>query len=898
MIFETSEEVRNALSNPDLLKHARAYEEAGELFAAGRAYQAILDIEPRHTEANRGLGAIALRAGLPEAALTCFAAALEAAPTHGEYWIGYIDALFQSGQADEARALFGQARRQGLMGASADTLAERIGLPADNEQDAILKLFEAGCHEEAIERALRMTERRPDDAFGWKVLGLAHKLLGQDARALGPFLRAAQLAPNEAETQYNVALVLQALGQPDEAETRYLEALRIDPVHADSRLNLGALYHAANRFNEAETILREALRIRPDDARAQASLGGVLLALGRLDEAETCCRDALAASPCNAAALDTLGIVAQQRGCLDEAEARFREALICNPNFAPAHRNLGRTYYLQGRLAEAEARLRAALKLHPEDAAAHAALGDALRRGKRLGEAEMAYRRALDLHSGDIETENSLGLTLNDAGRAGDALVQFRKVLQARPESIGTMSNAAQALLSLGRIDEAVATLREALHLRPNHATLYSNFLYALTLSNRDEQAVFAEHARYGERFAAPRLAHGNSPEPERVLNVGFVSADLHNHAVASFLAPVLPHLSAHPGLDLHAYSNSNIMDDTTRGLRPHFAQWRTVHELDDDALAEIIRADGIDILIDLSGHTAGNRLPMFARKPAPVQVSWLGYPNTTGLAAIDYYLCDRRLLPPGLGAAYFTEKLVRLYTNASFEPYAQAPEVNALPAKANGYMTFGSFNRANKINRDTVTLWSRLLRAVPDARMLLGGILESDFNDTFAAWFAAEGIAPTRIEFHGRSGMDAYLSLHHRVDLCLDTFPYNGGTTTHHALWMGVPTLTLAGRAARDRVGMAILSQVGMQAFAATDIDDFVARGVYWAAHPDELAALRASLRERVHNTPTRQPESVAAGLALAFRGMWRRWCAGLPPASFGQVRDDEAGTIREEAA
>jgi predicted O-linked N-acetylglucosamine transferase (SPINDLY family) len=543
---------------------------------------------------------------------------------------------------------------------------------------------------------------------------------------------------------------------------------------------------------------------------------------------------------------------------------------------------------------------RKALRLNSDDAAAHAGLGDTLRSCKRLDEAETAYRRALDLSPGDIETEHALGLTLNEAGRHGKALAIFRKVLCANPDSIGAMSNFAQTLLSLGRMDEAEAVLSEALRRQPNCAALHSNLLYLLTLSSSDQQAVFAEHVRFGERFGAPWRArwpaHANTRDSKRPIKVGFVSADFYNHAVSSFIAPILPHLSAHPGLELHAYYNGSIEDDSTRSLRASFAHWHPVVQLSDDALAEAIRVDGIDILIDLSGHTGYNRLPMFAQKPAPVQASWIGYPNTTGLDAIDYYLCDRWLLPPGLADAVFTEKLVRLCAIAAFQPFATAPSVNTLPAQANGYMTFGSFNRANKINRDTVALWSRLLRAAPTSRMLMGSILESDFCDSFAGWFEEEGIAPARIEFHGRASMEAYLALHHRVDLCLDTFPYNGGTTTNHALWMGVPTLTLAGQNARDRAGVAILSQVGMQAFVAADRDDFVARGVYWASHPDELAALRASLRERVAHTAARRPENVAAGLALALRVMWHRWCSGLPPASFGQIWDEETCTIREE--
>ncbi len=741
-----------------------------------------------------------------------------------------------------------------------------------------------------------MIARDPDAAAGWKVLGLAFKLQGRDADALDPLLRAAELAPDEAEAQYNAALVLHTLGRADEAEPHYRDALRLDPVHERARLNLGALYHAQGRYGEAEVALREALRIRPDHARAHASLGAVLLAQGQLAAAEASCRCALDCAPCDAAALDTLGAAALRRNCPDEAEARFREALLCDPTFMPAQRGLARALLRQKRLAEAEAAFRAALRLAPDDAAAHAGLGDALRACKRLTEAESAYRTALETCPDDVETCNSLGLVLNEAGRPAEALALFEAITQTHPGNPGALSNLAQALLALGRTDEAEVRLREALDAQPDNAALHSNLLYLLTLARDDADAVAAEHLRYAARFETPQRAawraHGNVRDPERRLRVGFVSADLYAHAVASFLAPILPHLAAQPGLELYAYSCGDIDDEISRSLRAGFAHWRDAARLDDDALADAIRADGIDVLIDLSGHTAGNRLPMFARKPAPVQASWIGYPNTTGLSTIDYYLCDRGLLPPGLADARFSEKLARLYSNAAFQPYAASPPVNPLPALKNGYPTFGSFNRANKINRETVALWSRLLRAVPEARLLLGGVPPDEFRAAFAAWFEAQGVAASRIEPHPRCDMAAYLALHHQVDLCLDTFPYNGGTTTHHALWMGVPTLTVAGQSARDRVGVAILSQVGLERFAAADVADFVARGVHWASQPDELAALRAGLRARIAAAPARLPETVAAGLTQALRVMWRRWCAALPPASFGQSLD-EGGSI-----
>ncbi|SFC75514.1 Glycosyl transferase family 41, partial [Polaromonas sp. OV174] len=313
-----------------------------------------------------------------------------------------------------------------------------------------------------------------------------------------------------------------------------------------------------------------------------------------------------------------------------------------------------------------------------------------------------------------------------------------------------------------------------------------------------DAAALFAEHCRFGAQFEAPLRAqwpqHGNSREPARCLQVGFVSGDLYNHAVASFIEPVLVHLAAYASLSLHAYANHPTDDSVTQRLRGHVKHWHPVVGLSDAALAEKIRADGIDILIDLSGHTSKHRLLSFVRKPAPVQVSWIGYPGTTGLSSMDYYLSDRFILPPGQFDHQFTEKLVYLPANAPFLPAAYAPLVNDLPALSHGYLTFGSFNRPSKISRAVIALWSQLLRALPDSRMVLGAMREDDQYDTLTAWFAEERIARERLDFHPRSGMRNYLALHHQVDVCLDTFPYNGGTTTYHALWMGVPTLTLAG--------------------------------------------------------------------------------------------------------
>jgi predicted O-linked N-acetylglucosamine transferase (SPINDLY family) len=309
---------------------------------------------------------------------------------------------------------------------------------------------------------------------------------------------------------------------------------------------------------------------------------------------------------------------------------------------------------------------------------------------------------------------------------------------------------------------------------------------------------------------------------------------------------------------------------------------WHPIAGFSDAALAEKISGDGIDILIDLAGHTAENRLLTFARKPAPIQVSWMGYPGTTGLRAMDYYLADRYFLPPGAFDSQFTEKLVHLPASAPFLPDEGAPPVNALPALSKGYITFGSFNRLTKLRPSVIALWSRLLRALPDAHMVLGGMPREGSYDALIGWFAREGIVRERLSFYARCPMPAYLALHHQVDMCLDTFPYTGGTTTNHALWMGVPTLTLAGHTPPGRQGAAMLGHVGLEAFVAEDEKDFQEKGLSWAADLAALAAVRAGLRERCERSPMRRPDVIAAGLESALRNMWQRWCAGLPAQTF----------------
>jgi predicted O-linked N-acetylglucosamine transferase (SPINDLY family) len=511
----------------------------------------------------------------------------------------------------------------------------------------------------------------------------------------------------------------------------------------------------------------------------------------------------------------------------------------------------------------------------------------------------VALQTAARLMPRDAEAHINLGLTLAKAKRFSEAEFHLHKALEIKPGFAAAHFRLAVAYELQGRFADAEASLRRGIAVRTDYIVgdnelSYSHLLFLMShnpLINADE--LFAEHCRYGEYFE-DRLRkswpkHPNSRDPEKCLKVGFVSGDLCLHAVASFVEPIFAQLKSDPGLELHAYYTHTRQDDVSQRLLGNFKSWNVVCTLTDVELAGVIMKDRVDILIDLSGHTGLNRLPAFARKPAPVQASWIGYPGTTGLHAMDYYLTDHHFLPAARFARHFTERLAYLPANAPFQPHPSAVAVNDLPALATGHLTFGSFNRLGKINAATVTLWSQLLRAVPEATMLIAGIALDVEHSKLVDWFAAEGVGRERLTFHPRCGMDSYLAQHHDVDICLDTYPYNGGTTTMHALWMGVPTLTLDGPTPPARQGVAIMGRVGLDRFIAASAADFIDKGCYWANHLTELAEVRAGLRERWRLSPLRDPEVVARGLQRALRHMWRRWCAGMPAESF-EISDSVA--------
>lgn len=688
---------------------------------------------------------------------------------------------------------------------------------------------------------------------------------------------------------------LQISGRLDRAEQIYRAVLQADPRHAVANHCIGMLNVQQRRAVAGLPHLLAALETKPEIPDYWLGYLEALLLLGRIDEANATLalgvRHGLAGAAVDAFAtrLEAKSAARPERPAVGKQEraARRRQLRLGRRDEA-----LLMALLQQGKFAEARSQAETMTKRFPENGMGWKALGAFLCAEGRLTEALDVLRTSVRLRPHDPEAFSNLGIALVKLELFDEAESSLQAALKLDPNLAATHFRLGMKFALQGQFPDAVESLRRAIALGGDGSTEdeklgYSNLLFSLChLPDVDADALFAEHCRAGARFERdlrhPWPQHLNTREPDRCLRIGLVSGDFREHAVSFFLEPVLRQLSGRRTLDLTAYYNHTIEDAVTNRMRGYMNEWRPVYALSDSQLVQRILDDRIDILVDLSGHTGYSRISAFAYKPAPVQVSWLGYVGTTGLRAMDYYMTDRHYLPPEPFARQFTEKLVFLPAMAPFTPVESAPPVNGLPALRTGVITFGSFNRIGKLNAVTIESWCKLLLALPEARMIIVAVPPGARRDELIGQFTSRGIVRERLVLHERCSMDAYLALHHQIDICLDTRPWSGGTTTNHALWMGVPTLTIVGTTPASRISAALLGQVGLQAFVAANDEDLVEKGVYWANHLAEFAQLRVSLRERCEQSPIRRADLIAAAVENALRSMWKRWCAALPAQSF----------------
>ena len=733
----------------------------------------------------------------------------------------------------------------------------------------------------ALRRALAL-----DPALAAAHFYLANTFGPNDAAQADAHLRAAiRLDPALAEAHNNLGNLLRAT-RPAEAQAAFERAIELQPDFMHAHFNLGTLL-VATQPAAAEAALRRALELDPGFAPAWNRLGQLLCAQ-HPDEAEAALRRAIELDPGLAAAHFHLGNLLCERSP-DEATQALRRAVAIKPDFAVAWVNLAHTLS-KTHHEEALAAARQAVALDPGLADAHYNLATLIG-DTHPDEAIDALRRAVALEPNHRLAWRRLGVSRKD-GRLHEAEAALRRVIELGPDDPADHAALGNVLLNMGRLDESVASLREALvraegRVDSGMVAAHGDLIFTLAFQTDDPRVLLDECRRFAARYEAPVLdaarAQSHAPQPPREadlmparrLRIGYVSPDFRSHCQALFMVPLLSHHDR-AAFEIVCYASVVAPDAMTQHIKTLVDVWRDVHALDDTALAQQIRDDRIDILVDLTMHMAGGRRLLFARRPAPVQLAWLAYPGTTGSAAMDYRLTDPWLDPvdePGRDALY-SERSLRLPDAFwCYEAQCAGLEAGALPAAGGAPFTFGCLNNPAKISDHALRLWSRVLAAVPHARLVLlapPGVP----RERLKARAQAQGIDPACISFVGHQMRRTYLETYHRIDLALDSFPYNGHTTSLDAFWMGVPVVTRTGRSAASRGGWSIAANLGLPELVAHTDEAFVRSAVELSRDLPRLAAMRAGLRARMEASPLMDAPRFAANIESAYRRMWRAHC------------------------
>jgi protein O-GlcNAc transferase len=722
--------------------------------------------------------------------------------------------------------------------------------------------------------------------------GLILASMGNLDVAIDAYRAALAIEPASADTLNNLGAALWGRGDFDAAIHAYRDALSLDPTLTQAAVNFGSLLTNRGSHAEAIEVLKKVAEQKPGDAAITESLAIALNNLGAerernhdADGAVVSLREALLLRPKFAAAWFNLGKAMTALHRLDEAIAAYRNAIANDPDMAEAYNNLGIVLKASGQVEAAIEQYGEALRRNPLQANVFNNLGNAFRSKGKLIEAESAYRKAIAIDGSIAAFWSNLGSVLDAEERPDEALTAFSQAITLSPDFSEAYNNIGNAKKNLGDIDGALAAYGHATDVQPDNQGAHSNRLYTMYFHPEySAERIAAEHRAWNAQYAAKLAPSYVAARPASSrLRVGYVAPFFRDHCQSFFTIPLLSH---HNREEFHItlYSDVPVPDAMTKRLRGYADCWRNICGAADHAVVDLIRSDGIDVLVDLSLHMSDNRLLVLARKPASVQVTWLGYPGTTGLEAIDYRLTDPFLDPPTEdNAAHYSERSYRLPdTFWCYDPLqgsgfrvggsGNAGEdgcrVNELPAVSNGFITFGCLNNFCKVNEPTLALWAAVLRAVPGSklRMLAPAAARRRVVDALHR----HGVGGTRLDFLDRMPRDRYLASYHRIDIGLDTIPYNGHTTSLDAFWMGIPVITLIGKTPVGRAGWSQLNNLGLQSLAAATREEFVQIAAGLSEDTQQLRRLRASLRDQLASSPLMDAKRFARNVENAYREMW----------------------------
>ena len=685
---------------------------------------------------------------------------------------------------------------------------------------------------------------------------------------------------SDVNAAFAAAVARHQAGDYSGAEAAYRVILADVGSHAPTLCNLGVLLVRAGRADEAAGLYQLALATTPDYPDAHFNLGNLYRRESRLGPAADHYRACLAANPRHASAAYNLGLVCAAAGDLTAAVESYQLVVGLEPANADAHTRLGDVLVRAGRLADGIAAFRRGVELNPGDPRGLYNLGLSLANAGQTAEAGDCLQRALRLKPDYAEAHNAIGLNLETLGRKDDALFHYQKAVALKPDLADAWSNLGTSLAEQGRSPEAVDCLRESLAHRPGAAAIHSNLLLLLNYSSAlTPTQVAGEHRAWAAKFAPPCPARPEvrSPhDPGRRLRLGYVSSDFRAHTLAGFIETLLTHHDR-AAVDVFCYASVLRPDPTTDRLKSLADHWRPVGGLPDSHVFGQMQADGLDVLIDLNGHTAGNRLLVLAGRAAPVQMTLFGYPNTTGLEAVDYRVTDAVSEPPGMTEAYSVEALLRL----GEVPWVYVPPdvdvpVGPLPGATKKQFTFGCLNNPAKISDACLELWARLMQAVVGTKLVILAGPSQSAAKRLSERFVKAGILRERVELLPRLTKEKYFAAYRDIDVCLDPFPYNGGVTTGDSLWMGVPVLTVAGDTYVSRQGVLVNATVGLPGFTAASAAEFVPLAKSWTQRRAELAEVRANLRGRLLSSPLGDGRRYVGSLEAGVRGAWEAACRG----------------------
>ncbi|MBF0368915.1 MAG: tetratricopeptide repeat protein [Magnetococcales bacterium] len=750
------------------------------------------------------------------------------------------------------------------------TLPEAINLALGHQKSGRLQQAET-----IYRQILQASPNHPDANH---LLGILSQQTGHHEMAVSLISKAIQVRPNVPNLHLNLGNALVSTGKLEQAVNSFEQAIFLKPDYLEAHVNLGSTWQQLNKHPQAIESLQNALHLHPDLPELHLALGRSLQETGQLEEATACFNRSLALNPKDIKALLHLGMVLAKNAKNQEAKTCFQQILTLEPNIPQAHFNLGNIFQKEGDHTQAADCFQSALALRPNHAETHYNLGKLFLLQNNYKKAIPCFRKALTLKPGIPDILNNLGIALWETGMLSDSVTHFKHALSLDPDHTQALHNLGRALASCGQPEQAIICYQKGHERQPNSAKHHNYYLFMLNYLHIDNPTKIIDshtkwdriHGKVGrEKIFSHDLA---GRETKNRLRIGYVSPDFRTHAVSYFIEPILQNHDRNR-FEIFAYAEVPKPDATTYKLQSRVDTWRSTVGLSNEQLARTIYEDQIDILVDLAGHSADNRLVAFTYKPAPIQATYLGYFATTGLKNMDYWITDTAIHPHDdmQWASETLHRLPRCYM--CYQPRAGLPKPVQSPRK-DGNVVFGSFNNMSKITPKILDAWSQILLRVNGSRLLMKS---NDFSDPHLTKkmlenFTRHGVKPERIRIVAKvPTYNDHMGMYSEIDIALDTFPYTGATTTADTLWMGVPVVTLAGNHFVERMSLSLLSAVGHPEWCAENLEAYMALAVEMAAQGPRSSEERQTLRQQMAASPLCDPQDMTRSLEEAYEEMWR---------------------------